>query len=149
EIAAANRDPAVHAITVLAPLPADVDVAEVMEWVDPNKDVEGLHPYNAGRLANGKPTFVPFTAEAILLLLRENGVRLEGARAVVHHARAGRGRLAYDDAAATERRGRRGASRLAPSDRRASSARASSRAARRSASAPRISSTAASTSPAR
>lgn len=78
-----NRDDRVHAITVLAPLPADVDVAEVMEWVEPRKDVEGLHPYNAGRLASGKPTFVPFTAEAILLLLRENGVRLDGTRAVV------------------------------------------------------------------
>ncbi len=78
-----NGDDGVHGITVLAPLPPDVDVAQVMEWVAPRKDVEGLHPYNAGRLASGKPTFVPFTAEAILLLLRENGVRLEGARAVV------------------------------------------------------------------
>lgn len=78
-----NTDREVHGITVLAPLPSEVDVAQVMEWVDPRKDVEGLHPYNAGRLASGKPSFVPFTAEAILLLLRENGVRLEGARAVV------------------------------------------------------------------
>ncbi len=78
-----NRDALVHGITVLAPLPQDIDVAAVMEWVDPGKDVEGLHPYNAGRLASGKPTFVPFTAEAVLLLLRENGVRLEGSRAVV------------------------------------------------------------------
>lgn len=82
-IARLNRDRQTHAITVLAPLPAEVDVAQVMEQVDPAKDVEGLHPYNAGRLANGKPTFVPFTAEACLLLLRESGVRIEGARAVV------------------------------------------------------------------
>lgn len=82
-IARLNTDDAVHGITVLAPLPAEADVAEVMEWVDPRKDVEGLHPYNAGRLASGKPTFVPFAAEAILLLLRENAVRLEGAHAVV------------------------------------------------------------------
>src|SRR5213593_2185826 len=68
EIDRANRDARVHGITVLAPLPPSVDVAEVMEWVDPRKDVEGLHPYNA---------------EAILLLLRESGAHVEGARAVV------------------------------------------------------------------
>ncbi len=83
EIDRANRDARVHGITVLAPLPPSVDVAEVMEWVDPRKDVEGLHPYNAGRLASGKPTFIPYTAEAILLLLRESGAHVEGARAVV------------------------------------------------------------------
>lgn len=78
-----NEDPDTHGITVLAPLPPSVDVAEVMEWVDPRKDVEGLHPYNAGRLASGNPTFVPYTAEAVLLLLRASGVALAGARAVV------------------------------------------------------------------
>jgi methylenetetrahydrofolate dehydrogenase (NADP+)/methenyltetrahydrofolate cyclohydrolase len=78
-----NADPKTHGVTVLAPLPPNADVAEIMERVDPRKDVEGLHPYNAGRLASEKPTFVPYTAEAILLLLRESGVRLQGARAVV------------------------------------------------------------------
>lgn len=82
-IARLNRDAGTHGITVLAPLPPEVDVAEVMEQVDPAKDVEGLHPYHAGRLASGKPTFVPFTAEACLLLLRESGARIEGSRAVV------------------------------------------------------------------
>jgi len=78
-----NADPKTHGVTVLAPLPPAVDVAAVMERVDPRKDLEGLHPYNAGRLANGKPGFVPYTAEAILLLLRDSGVQLHGARAVV------------------------------------------------------------------
>ncbi|OLC56365.1 MAG: hypothetical protein AUH85_06460 [Chloroflexi bacterium 13_1_40CM_4_68_4] len=78
-----NADPKTHGVTVLAPLPPSVDVATVMERVDPRKDVEGLHPYNAGRLASGKPGFVPYTAEAILLLLRDSGVQLYGARAVV------------------------------------------------------------------
>jgi methylenetetrahydrofolate dehydrogenase (NADP+)/methenyltetrahydrofolate cyclohydrolase len=78
-----NLDPATHGITVLAPLPAGVDVAGIMERVDPRKDVEGLHPYNAGRLASEKPTFIPYTAEAILLLLRASGIALAGARAVV------------------------------------------------------------------
>ncbi len=82
-IEALDRDASVHGITVLAPLPPHVDVGQVMEGVDPRKDVEGLHPYNAGRLASGRPTFVPFTAEAILTLLRESGVRLEGTRTVV------------------------------------------------------------------
>ena len=82
-IARRNADPKTHGITVLAPLPPSVDVASVMERVDPRKDVEGLHPYNAGRLASEKPTFIPYTAEAILLLLRESGVHLAGTRAVV------------------------------------------------------------------
>ena len=82
-IARRNADPGTHGITVLAPLPPSVDAAAVMERVDPAKDVEGLHPYNAGRLASEKPTFVPYTAEAILLLLRESRVALAGARAVV------------------------------------------------------------------
>ena len=82
-IARRNADPHTHGITVLAPLPPSVDVAGVMERVDPAKDVEGLHPYNAGRLASEKPTFIPYTAEAILLLLRESGVTIAGARAVV------------------------------------------------------------------
>jgi methylenetetrahydrofolate dehydrogenase (NADP+)/methenyltetrahydrofolate cyclohydrolase len=82
-IARRNSDPATHGITVLAPLPPSVDVADVMERLDPRKDVEGLHPYNAGRLASEKPTFIPYTAEAILLLLRASRIQLAGARAVV------------------------------------------------------------------
>ena len=82
-IAGRNADPRTHAVTVLAPLPSSVDVPAVMETLDPRKDVEGLHPYNVGRLASERPTFIPYTADAIVLLLRENAIALAGSRAVV------------------------------------------------------------------
>src|SRR5205823_11554578 len=55
----------------------------VLSAVDPMKDVDGFHPFNAGRLFSGHPTFVPATPRGIMALLDEYGVELEGARAVV------------------------------------------------------------------
>ncbi len=78
-----NHDPKIHGLALLTPLPRDVDAHEAMERIAPGKDVEGVHPYNVGRLTEGRPTFVPSTAEAILLLLRHSGAPLRGARAVV------------------------------------------------------------------
>lgn len=82
-IARANADRATHGVIVLTPLPAEVDIPGVMERIDPAKDVDGLHPYNVGRLAMGRSTFIPSTAEAIFLLVREARPKLAGARAVV------------------------------------------------------------------
>ena len=78
-----NRDAAVHGILVQLPLPSAVDPPRVLEAVDPDKDVDGFHPLNAGRLALGRPRFVPCTPAGILELLRRNGIPLEGRRAVV------------------------------------------------------------------
>ena len=78
-----NRDERVSGILVQAPLPAQIDYAAVVEAIDPRKDVDGLHPYNAGRLAIGTPNLVPCTPAGILELLDRYGVELAGRRAVV------------------------------------------------------------------
>ena len=82
-VARLNDDPAVHGILVQLPLPAGVDSHRVVEAIDPRKDVDGLHPENAGRLLLGLPGFVPCTPAGVIELLKENGVALAGRRAVV------------------------------------------------------------------
>lgn len=76
-------DPAIHALLLLTPLPPPLDEARAVELIDPAKDVEGVHPYNAGLLAAGRPAFVPSTAEGAVELLKFHEVPLRGARAVV------------------------------------------------------------------
>ncbi len=78
-----SADQATHAILLLTPLPAPLDEARLVELVAPAKDVEGVHPYNAGLLAAGRPRFVPSTAEGIVELLRFHDIQLRGERAVV------------------------------------------------------------------
>ncbi|HSR99005.1 MAG TPA: bifunctional methylenetetrahydrofolate dehydrogenase/methenyltetrahydrofolate cyclohydrolase FolD [Kofleriaceae bacterium] len=78
-----NRDPAVDGILVQMPLPAPLDGDAVIRALDPNKDVDGLHPANLGLLAQGQPRFVPCTPSGLMRLLRELGAELAGARAVV------------------------------------------------------------------
>ena len=82
-IAAAATDAKTHGILILTPLPADLSEETLAEALPPAKDVEGLHPENAGRLALGRPRFVPSTAEAVLELLGFYEVPLRGAHAVV------------------------------------------------------------------
>lgn len=64
-----NEDPAVSGTLVLRPLPAGVDEAAVLSALDPRKDVEAVHPENAGLLALGTPRFVPSTAGAVFHVL--------------------------------------------------------------------------------
>ncbi len=78
-----NRDPSVHGILVQLPLPEGVDEHRVQQAIDPDKDVDGLHPINAGRLLVGVPGFVPCTPAGIVELLKRHGVPLSGQRAVV------------------------------------------------------------------
>jgi methylenetetrahydrofolate dehydrogenase (NADP+)/methenyltetrahydrofolate cyclohydrolase len=78
-----NRDETVDGILVQLPLPAQIDAEVVLRTVEPIKDVDGFHPFNAGRLYAGHPTFVPATPLGIIALLAEHEVPLEGARAVV------------------------------------------------------------------
>ena len=78
-----SGDPLVHGILLLTPLPAPLDEARTVELIAPSKDVEGVHPHNAGLLAAGRPRFVPSTAEGIVELLKFHEVKLAGARAVV------------------------------------------------------------------
>jgi len=83
QVAALNADAAVDGILVQLPLPAQIDAQAVIAAIDPAKDVDGFHPINAGRLANGQPGLVPCTPKGVMHLLRAAGVVLPGARAVV------------------------------------------------------------------
>jgi len=78
-----NRDDEVDGILVQLPLPDHIDAESVLEAVAPIKDVDGFHPFNAGRLYAGHPTFVPATPLGIMALLAEHEVELAGVRAVV------------------------------------------------------------------
>ncbi|MBA3463859.1 MAG: bifunctional methylenetetrahydrofolate dehydrogenase/methenyltetrahydrofolate cyclohydrolase FolD [Deltaproteobacteria bacterium] len=78
-----NADNEVDGILVQLPLPAGLDSDAVIRAIDPAKDVDGLHPTNLGYLAQGRPVFVPCTPKGCMRLLREVGVELNGARAVV------------------------------------------------------------------
>jgi methylenetetrahydrofolate dehydrogenase (NADP+)/methenyltetrahydrofolate cyclohydrolase len=78
-----NADDAVDAILVQLPLPAGIDEARVLRAIDVRKDVDGIHPFNAGQLYLGRPTLVPATPLGIMALLAEHRIRLDGARAVV------------------------------------------------------------------
>ena len=78
-----NRDERVSGILVQSPLPAQVDEPAVMETIDPARDVDGLTPYSAGRLALGEPKLVPCTPAGIIELLDRHQIQVEGRRAVV------------------------------------------------------------------
>jgi methylenetetrahydrofolate dehydrogenase (NADP+) / methenyltetrahydrofolate cyclohydrolase len=78
-----NADPAVDGILVQLPLPAHIDATAVIATIDPDKDVDGFHPVNAGRLASGLPGFVPCTPLGCLMLLQETLGDLSGLEAVV------------------------------------------------------------------
>jgi methylenetetrahydrofolate dehydrogenase (NADP+)/methenyltetrahydrofolate cyclohydrolase len=82
-VRALNADPGVDGILVQLPLPPAVRAASVACAVEPAKDVDGLHPLNAGRLLLGEPCFIPCTPLGILEILRRHEVPLEGAHAVV------------------------------------------------------------------
>src|ERR687887_1540618 len=78
-----NADPAVNGIIVQLPLPAGLDPVEVQEAIDPGKDVDGLHPWNEGRLLRGDPRFAPCTAVGIVELLRQERVPVQGPPVVI------------------------------------------------------------------
>jgi methylenetetrahydrofolate dehydrogenase (NADP+)/methenyltetrahydrofolate cyclohydrolase len=82
-IARLNADPAVDGILVQLPLPSHIASQAVIEAVDPDKDVDGFHPLNVGRLAAGHPGLVPCTPAGVMRLLAEANIPLEGARALV------------------------------------------------------------------
>ena len=80
-----NQDPAIHGILVQLPLPAGLDEERVLSTISLQKDVDGFHPINIGRLAQKgrEPLFVPATPSGVMVLLEKCGVDLEGANAVV------------------------------------------------------------------
>jgi methylenetetrahydrofolate dehydrogenase (NADP+) / methenyltetrahydrofolate cyclohydrolase len=78
-----NDDDSVDGILVQTPLPPQIDEARVMRMLDPMKDVDGLHPFNAGQLFFGRQTLVGATPVGVMRLLGEYHVPIAGARAVV------------------------------------------------------------------
>ena len=78
-----GADPRVHGILLLTPLPGTLDEGHIVDHIVPVKDVEGMNPFNVGLLADGRPRFVPSTAEAVIELLKFHGITLRGARATV------------------------------------------------------------------
>jgi methylenetetrahydrofolate dehydrogenase (NADP+)/methenyltetrahydrofolate cyclohydrolase len=78
-----NRRPDVHGILVQFPVPKHIDMVKVIETIDPAKDVDGLHPVNAGRLASGAKALVPCTPTGCLILAQSVRPDLAGLEAVV------------------------------------------------------------------
>jgi methylenetetrahydrofolate dehydrogenase (NADP+)/methenyltetrahydrofolate cyclohydrolase len=82
-IASLNGDDSVDGILVQLPLPDQIDPDAIVAAIDPAKDVDGLTPVNAGRLAQGRPGLVPCTPQGVIELIRHAGSELEGAEAVI------------------------------------------------------------------
>jgi len=78
-----GADPRINGILLLTPLPGALDEGHIVDHIVPAKDVEGMNPWSVGLLADGRPRFVPSTAEAVVELLKFHGVTLRGARAAV------------------------------------------------------------------
>ena len=83
ELDRANRDPKIHGVLLLTPLPGKLDDGHLVDHIAADKDVEGVNPYNVGLLLDGRPRFVPSTAEAILELLKFHEIPLGGVDVVV------------------------------------------------------------------
>ncbi len=78
-----NRDGRFHGILVQLPLPSQVDEQAVIEAVNPDKDVDGIHPFNMGKLAQGRPDFIPGTPAGIQQILLRNGYDPAGRHVVI------------------------------------------------------------------
>lgn len=84
-----NRDPQIHGIIVQLPIPEHLEELKVQQAIAPEKDVDGLHPWNVGMMVRGAPTFLPATPFGIVELLLRSAIPLEGAEVVI----VGRGGL--------------------------------------------------------
>ena len=82
-IAELNADDSVDGLLVQLPLPGRIDETVVVEAIDPGKDIDGIHPENAGRLYLGRPALVPGTPLGVMRMLEEYEIPLSGANAVV------------------------------------------------------------------
>jgi methylenetetrahydrofolate dehydrogenase (NADP+)/methenyltetrahydrofolate cyclohydrolase len=78
-----NEDSMVHGILVQLPLPEHIDEHNVIQSIAPEKDVDGFHEINVGKLMIGEETFVPCTTRGIIELLKENNIKIEGQNCVV------------------------------------------------------------------
>lgn len=82
-IAQYNDDPAIHGILVQLPLPKHINETKVLYAIDPDKDVDGFHPVNVGRLMIGEAKFYPCTPYGIQQMLIRSGVTIDGAEVVI------------------------------------------------------------------
>jgi methylenetetrahydrofolate dehydrogenase (NADP+)/methenyltetrahydrofolate cyclohydrolase len=78
-----NADPKINGILVQLPLPDHLNEAEVLMAIDPNKDVDGFHPTNVGKMVVGEKAFLPCTPHGVIQLLLRSGVTLQGAHTVI------------------------------------------------------------------
>lgn len=78
-----NADRKINGILVQLPLPKHINTEKVLEAISPDKDVDGFHPYNVGRLMVGKPTFQPCTPYGVMVMIKEIGLDLTGKNVVV------------------------------------------------------------------
>ncbi|MBW8034615.1 MAG: bifunctional methylenetetrahydrofolate dehydrogenase/methenyltetrahydrofolate cyclohydrolase FolD [Planctomycetes bacterium] len=78
-----NNDAKINGILVQLPLPKHLNESEVLLAIDPNKDVDGFHPINVGKMVVGEDAFLPCTPHGIIHLLKRSGVELSGAEVVV------------------------------------------------------------------
>jgi methylenetetrahydrofolate dehydrogenase (NADP+)/methenyltetrahydrofolate cyclohydrolase len=83
QVAELNADDEVDAMLVQLPLPDHIDEAQILRALDPKKDVDGLHPFNAGQLFLGRPTLVGATPLGVMAMLHEYQIEIDGAHAVV------------------------------------------------------------------
>ena len=82
-VVALNGDAAIDGILVQLPLPAHIDADSVIDHIDPDKDIDGFHPYNIGRLALRRPVLRSCTPKGIMQLLDRTGIEYKGAEATV------------------------------------------------------------------
>ncbi len=78
-----NGDPRIHGILVQLPLPKGLDESAVLLAIDPDKDIDGFHPINVGRMVIGEKAFLPCTPHGVIQLLVRSGIRIDGAHVVV------------------------------------------------------------------
>ena len=78
-----NEDSRIHGILVQLPLPPAIDSQAILQAVSPEKDVDGFHPVNVGRLVEGNPVFIPCTPKGVLQMIDSTGQDIAGKRAVV------------------------------------------------------------------
>ena len=78
-----NADPKIHGILVQLPLPSHIESRLILQAVSPEKDADGFHPINVGRLVAGDPVFVPCTPKGVIHMIDSTGFDIAGKRAVV------------------------------------------------------------------
>ncbi|MBK8979854.1 MAG: bifunctional methylenetetrahydrofolate dehydrogenase/methenyltetrahydrofolate cyclohydrolase FolD [Planctomycetes bacterium] len=78
-----NEDPKIHGILVQLPLPKHIDEAAVLLAIDPDKDVDGFHPVNVGKMVVGEKAYLPCTPHGVIQMLLRSGVETAGAHVVV------------------------------------------------------------------